>query len=141
MYSYIQRNFSAYGHGASSYTTVTRWIKRFKSGIDTLDSAPGKGRSASVVTSNKTDNVNDLLKIDEQMTTPQVARCVCISTGSTYKIPKKKYELAVLLLGGYTIHCLMAKRKVVFRLPVKMLKKYPHYNQSTFSNIWTVDET
>ena len=23
----------------------------------------------------------------------------------------------------------------------KMLKKYPQYNQRTFSNIWTVDET
>ena len=59
-----------------------------------VDSAPGKGRSASVVTSNKTDNVNDLLKIDAQMTTRQVARCVCISTGSTYKIPKKKIRVS-----------------------------------------------
>ena len=62
-----------------------------------------------------TDKVNDLLKIDARMTTRQVARCLCILTGSTYKIlKKKKYELAVLLLGGFPIHCRMAKTEVVF---------------------------
>ena len=80
---------------------------------------PGRGRPASVVTFKMTDKVNDLLKIDARMTTCQVARCLCISTGSTYKISKKKYELAVLLLGGFPIHCWMAKREVVFRLPSK----------------------
>ena len=39
---------SAYGHGTTSYSTVTRWIKRFKSGIETVDSASGRGRPASV---------------------------------------------------------------------------------------------
>ena len=29
---------SANGHGTTSYSTVTRWIKRFKSGIETFDS-------------------------------------------------------------------------------------------------------
>ena len=33
-----------------------------------------------------TDMVNDLLKIHAQMKTRQVARCLCISTRSTYKI-------------------------------------------------------
>ena len=55
-----------------------------------------------------------MLKIDARMTTRPVARCLCISTGSTYKISKKKYELAVLLLGGFPIYCLMAKRVVCF---------------------------
>ena len=107
-------NCSAYGHATCSYSTVNRWIKCFKSGIETVDSASGIGRPASVVTSKITDKVNDLLKIDAQMTTRQVARCLCISTGSTYRISKKKYKLAVLLLVGFPIHCWMAKREVVF---------------------------
>ena len=60
------------------------------SGLETVDSAPDRGRPASVVTSKITDKVNDLLKSDARMTTMQVARCVCISMGSTYKISKKK---------------------------------------------------
>ena len=60
------------------------------SGIETVDIAPGRGRPASVVISQRTDKVNDLLKIDARMTTSQVARCLCISTGSTYKISKEK---------------------------------------------------
>ena len=111
------------------------------SGIETVDSAPVRGKPASVVTSKITDKVNDLLKIDAQMTTSPVARCVCISTGSTYKISKKKYQLIILLLGGFPIHCWMVKREVVSRLHLKMLKKYPQFNQRTFSNIWIVAET
>ena len=74
------------GMALARIKTVTRWINRFKSGIETVDSAPGRGRPASVVTSKITDKVNDLLKIDARMTTRQVARCLCISTRSTYKI-------------------------------------------------------
>ena len=66
---------SAYGHGTTSYATVTRWI----SGIEAVDSASGRGRPASVVTSKMTDKVNDLLKIDARMTTRQVARSLSIS--------------------------------------------------------------
>ena len=54
-------------------------------------------------------------KIGARMTTREVARCLCISTGSTYKISKKKkIELAVLLLGGFPIDFCIAKREVVF---------------------------
>ena len=81
-------------HGTLSYLTVTRWIKRFKSGIDSVDSAPGRGRHARVVTAKITDKVNDLLKIDARMTTRQIARCLCISTGSTSKISKKKLRVS-----------------------------------------------
>ena len=71
-----------------SYSTVSRWIKCFKSGKETVGSAPGRGRPASAATSMIIDKVNDLLKIDERMTTRQVARCLYISTGSIYKILK-----------------------------------------------------
>ena len=73
---------------------LERWIKRFKSGKETVDSAPGRGRPASVVTFMITDKANDLLKIDAQMTTHQVARCLCISTGSIYNIFKKKIRVS-----------------------------------------------
>ena len=36
-----------------------------------VDSAPGRGWPASVVTSKITDKVNDLLKVDARMTTHQ----------------------------------------------------------------------
>ena len=95
---------------------------------------------ASGVTFKITDKAIDLLKIDARMTTRQVARCLCISTGSTYKISKKINELAVLLLGGFPIHCWMAKKRGRVLIARKIFKKYPLFNQRTFSNIWTVDE-
>ena len=57
-------------------------------------SAPGRGRPASVVTSKITDMVSDLLKIDARMSTREVARCLCILTGSTYKISKKQIRVS-----------------------------------------------
>ena len=119
MLELYQRNCSACGHGTCSFSTVTTWIKRIKSGIETVDSAPGRGKPASVATSKINDKVNALLKIDAQMTTRQVARCLYMSTGSTYKILKKKYELAVFLLGGFPIHCRMAKRGAMFSIASK----------------------
>ena len=59
-----------------------------------VNSAPGRGRPASVVTSKITDKVSDLLKIEARFKTRQVARCFCISTGSTYKISKKKIRVS-----------------------------------------------
>ena len=67
--------------GIVRHSTITRWIKRFMSAIEMVDSASGRGRPASVGTSKITDKVNDLLKIGARMTTRQVARCLCISTG------------------------------------------------------------
>ena len=54
-----------------------------------VGSASDRGRPANVATSKITGKVNDLLKIDARITTRQVARCLCISTDSTYKISKK----------------------------------------------------
>ena len=71
-----------------------RWIKRFKSRIEMVDSAACRGRPAIAVTSKITDKVNDLLKIDPRMTTRRVARCLCISTGSIYKISKKQLQVS-----------------------------------------------
>ena len=132
---------SAYGHGTTSYSTVTRWIKRFKSGIETVDSASGRGRPASIVTSKMTDKVNDLLKIDARMTTRQVARSLSISTGSAFKILKKK--LGVSRIAARWIPHLLTDGQKRDRVSIarKLLKKYPQFNQRTFSNIWTVDET
>ena len=88
----------------------TRWIKCFKSGKATIDSAPGKGRPASVNTSKITDNVNDLLKIDARMATCQVGRCLCISTGLTYKISKKTIQVSGIA-ARWIQHSLLDGRK------------------------------
>ena len=118
-----------------------RWIKRLKSGIETVDSAPGRGRPASDVTSKIADKVIDLLKIDARMTTRQVARCLCISMGSKYKISKKKIRVSGFAATWIPHSLLDGQKRGRVLIARKMLKKYPQFNQSTFSNIWKVDET
>ena len=75
-----------------------------------VDSVSGRGRPASVVTSKITDKVNDMLKIDARMATRQVARCLCISTGSTYKISKKKIRVSGIA-ARWILHSLLDGKK------------------------------
>ena len=75
------------------------------------------------------------------MTTRQVARCLSISTGTAYKISKKK--LGVSLIAARWIPPLLTDGQKRDRVLIAhiLLKKYPKFNQRTFSNITTVDET
>lgn len=132
---------SAYGDSATSYSTVTRWIKRFKSGIETVESAPGRGRPATVVNSKMTHKVNALLQTDARITTREVARRLGISTGSAFKILKKK--LGVSRIAARWIPHLLTDDQKTARVSIacKLLKLYPEFQQRRFSNVWTVDET
>ena len=121
-------------------STITRWIKRFMSAVEIVDSASGRGRPASVVTSKITGKVNDLLKIGARMTNLQVARCLCISTGSTYKMSKKKLRVSRIASRWIPLSLLDGQTKGRVSIAVKLLKKCPQFNQRTFSKIWTVDE-
>ena len=73
------------------------------------------------------------------MTTRQVARTLSILTGSAFKILKKK--LGVSRIAARWIPHLLTDGQKRDRVSIarKLLKKYPQFNQRTFSNIWTVD--
>ena len=88
-----------------------------------------------------TAKVIDLLKIYAQTTTLQVARCLSISTGTAYKIFKNK--LGVSLIAARWIPHLLTDGQKRDRVLIahKLLKKYPQFNQRTFSDILTFNET
>ena len=54
--------------------------------------------------------VNDLLKIDARITTCQVARCLCISTRSTYKISTKTIRVSGIA-ARWIPHSLLTSQK------------------------------
>ena len=51
----------AYGTNEVSYTTVTRWIRRFKKGVDSVEDASRPGRKHSAITPKNTQKVRDFL--------------------------------------------------------------------------------
>ena len=79
-----------------------------------------------------TDKVNELLKIDTGMTTRQVARCLCILTGSKYKIPKKKIRVSGIAASWIPHSLLDGQKRGRVLIVRKMLKKYPRFNQRHF---------
>ena len=78
-------------------------------------------RLASVVISKITDEVNGLVKIDAQMKTRQVARCLCISTGLTYKISKKKIRVSGIAARWIPYSQLDGQKRVCVFIVRKML--------------------
>ena len=79
-----------------------------------------------------TDKVNDLLEIEARMTTRQVARSLSISTGSAFKILKKK--LGVSRIAARWIPHLLTDGQKRDRVSIarKLLKKYPQFNRGHF---------
>lgn len=131
----------AYGHRIVSYSTVTRWYKRFKSGIESVESAPRPGRPASAIVPQIIQKVQNILKKDARLTTRQIAKAVGISTGSAFKILKR--DLKVRRIAARWIPHLLNEDQKRQRVSTarKLLKLYPKFSQRTFSNLVTGDET
>lgn len=131
----------AYGHNEVSYTTITRWIKKFKSGQESIEDGKKPGRKRSVINFKNIQKVKDIIARDARYTVQDVARMVGISIGSAYKILKKILRLR-RLTARWIPHLLTNEQK---RQRVKtareLLKRYPKYDKNVFSTFVTGDET
>ncbi|XP_045194792.2 protein GVQW3-like [Mercenaria mercenaria] len=68
-----------HGQNEVSYATVTRWIKKFKSGCDSINDAPKSGRPCSATSNTMVNKVCDVVKSDARLTVHQIASGVGIS--------------------------------------------------------------
>lgn len=131
----------AYGTSEVSYTTVTRWLRRFKKGVDSVEDAPRPGRKHSAITPKNIQKVRDLIAKDARYTVTDIAHIVGISVPSAFRILRKELKLK-RLTARWIPHLLTPEQK---RLRVKtareLLKLYPKYDKKVFSTFVTGDET
>ena len=62
------------------FSSVTRWCKKFKSGVDSVEDAPHARRPKTV------EKVKNLVATDARLTTRHIAKCVGISVGAVHTI-------------------------------------------------------
>ncbi|XP_053387175.1 protein GVQW3-like [Mercenaria mercenaria] len=130
-----------HGQNEVSYPTVTRWIKKFKSGCDSINDAPKSGRPCSATSNTMVNKVCDVVKSDARLTVHQIASRVGISAASVFRILKRNLKMR-RITARWILHLLSDKQKHV-RLETarKLLKMFPKYQRKQFSDIITGDET
>ena len=107
------------------FTSVTRWCKKFKSGEDSVEDAPHARRPKTATSQKTVEKVTNLVATDARLTFKHTAKCVGISVGATHTILR---------------HDLKQKLARV-RIAKQLLKRFSKYNNRSFANIITGDET
>ncbi|RUS70171.1 hypothetical protein EGW08_022067 [Elysia chlorotica] len=74
-----------YAEKCPNYSTVTHWVRKFKSGFLSVMDEPREGRPTSVVTEKNVSTVEGLVKQDRRITVKQLASETRISTGRGYR--------------------------------------------------------
>ena len=75
------------------FSSVTRWCKKFKSGVDSVEDAP-HARSPKTATSQKiVKKVTNLVATDARFTTRHIAKCVGISVGASHTILRRDFKM------------------------------------------------
>lgn len=130
-----------HGQNEVSYATVTRWVKKFKSGCDSVQDAPKSGRPCNATSKSMVEIVCDVVKSDARLTTTQIANMVGISAASVFRILKRNLKMR-RITARWIPHLLTDKQKRVrLQTARKLLKMFPKYERKQFSDIITGDET
>lgn len=132
---------AVHGHNEVSYTTVSRWVKKFKSGYDSINDAPKCGRLRSVTSKNMVEKVHEIVKSDARLTIEQISKSVGMSAASVFRILKRDLKMR-RIAARWIPHLLTEEQKRVrLETAKKLLKLYPKYDKKKFSDLITGDET
>ena len=108
-----------------SYRLVRNWIRKFNSGIDSVQDASRSGRPRSAVTPKSMSKVNKVLDSDAMYTSYEIVRMTGISEASTRLILKKKLGLT-RKVARWIPHILTNKQ---MKMAKKLLKMYPKFDR------------
>ena len=138
----FQELCNVYGQNEVSYSTVTRWVKKFKMGLEGVKDATKPGRSHNAATNNVIQKkVLEVVDSDARLTVREIAQKVGVSPATTIRILKR--ELKMTRISARWIPHLLSEDQTRMRVKLAkdLLKLYPTYDWKQFSNIITGDET
>ena len=73
-----------YGNNELSFSSVTRWCKKFKSGVDSVKDAPHAHCPKTATSPKMVEKVKNLIATDARFTTRYIAKYVGISAGAAH---------------------------------------------------------
>ena len=123
------------------FSSVTRWCKKFKSGVDSVEDASHARRPKTVTLQKIVEKVTNWVATDTRFTTRHIAKCVGISVGAAHTILRR--DLKMRKISARLIPHLVTKEQKLARVRIakQLLKQFPKYNSRSFANIITGDET
>ena len=129
------------GDNAVSYRTVSRWTKKFREGLESVENKPGTGRKDSNHTKNAEVKIKELLEIDARYTIRELAKVISISLSKVHFILKKR--LCARKTSARWIPHLLSddQKRARVAYAKKMLKLYPNFDKKKIANIVIGDET
>ena len=123
------------------FSSATRWCKKFKSGVDSVEDAPHARRPKTATSQKIVEKVMNLVATDARFTTRDIAKCVGISVGAAHTILRR--DLKMRRISARRIPHLVTKEQKLARVRIakQLLKQFLKYNNPSFANIITGDET
>ena len=130
-----------YGNNKLSFSSVTLWCKKFKSGVDSVEDVPHARRPKTATLQKIVEKVTNLVATNAKFTTRHIAKCVGISAGAAHTIPTGALKMR-RISARWIPHLLTKEQKLArVRIAKQLLKQFPKYNNRSFASIITGDET
>ena len=129
------------GNNELSFSSVTWWCKKFKSGVDSVEDAP-HARCPKTATSQKiVEKVTNLVATDVRFTTRHIAKCLDISVGAAHTM--LRHDLKMRRISARWIPHLLTKEQNLAQVKIakRLLKQFPKYNNRSLAYIITGYET
>ena len=119
------------------FSSVTRWYKKFKSGVDSVEVAPHVRRPKTATSQKIVEKVTNLVATDARFTTRHIAKCVGISVGAAHTILRR--DLKMRRISARWIPHLVTKEQKLARVRIakQLLKQFPKYYNRSFANTIT----
>ena len=123
------------------FSSVTRWCKKFKSGVDSVEDAPHARRPKTVTSQKIVEKLTNLVATDAIFTIRHIAKCVGISVAAAHTILRRNLKMR-RISARWIPHLVTKEQKLArVRIAKQLLKQFPKYNNRSFANIITGDET
>ena len=130
-----------YGDQNLSYRSVSRWLRKFKSGVKDISDKAHSGRPKTACTKENISKIKKLVNDDGRLTVIQIAKVVGLSMGAVHFILRKKLGLKKIC-ARWIPHLLSKEQKVTrVKTAKSLLKIYDNCNERRLADIVTGDET
>ena len=123
------------------FSSVTRWCKKFKCGVDSVEDASHARRPKTATSQKMVEKVTNLNATDARFSTRHIAKCVGISVGAAHTILRRDLKMRKIS-ARWIPHLVTKEQKLALvRITKQLLKQFPKHNNRSFANIITGDET
>ena len=123
------------------YSSVTRWVRQFNNGRNTVSNKHLCGRPLSATTGENMENVAKLLNYDRRYSCDEIAHEFDISHGSVHQILTERLQMRKIAAQWVPHMLLESEKHQLVNIARKLLKRYGADGNEMLQGIVAIDET